>query len=283
MNDLFNSNIEVSQLIGIIELVIGLFGYYVAYTFRRNSSFRFKLAVVYTFPIISGLVAVLLPTQQVHLFRHTMIIAYMLFITILYWREIKDLTTTTGFHKHALSGYLDNVPDLIWVKDLDHRYTYVNKALADTFRMQRREILGKTDIEIGRVLKKNGIQFDFDLICYKSDLLTQEVKDFHQFLEQGMIGETFYAFQVHKVPLFCSLEGKQDRIGYIGIARDLTANVKEHEEIERLFLEGRYAEAYAAFNEHKDKYDAKHFLRLEIIQEIAQQEIDATIDSELEK
>lgn len=51
--------------------------------------------------------------------------------------------------RKQFESVLDNVPNLIFVKDLDGKYIMANKAAREYFRLQEDEIIGKTDVELG--------------------------------------------------------------------------------------------------------------------------------------
>lgn len=266
LNFFTNSNITPVQMIGYIEILIGLFGLYVAYSFRRSCMFRFKLAMVYCMPIIAGLMTIF-DFSDTHFVKHLLVLAFMIFITVLYWREVKALTTTEGYHKKALADYLDDVPDLIWVKDADCRYSYCNKAMLKVFQVKREEILGKTDIELGICKRRKNQRFDFDLICDKSDRIVKVSQEEKKFLESGYIDNNFYSFQVYKAPILIQAhDAKKKHIGYIGIARDLTYDVLDHKEIQKLIDEGSIEEALSLFCIHKERYDVVKLTDEELIQ-----------------
>jgi PAS domain S-box-containing protein len=48
----------------------------------------------------------------------------------------------------SLAAILDGSPSVIFVKDPDGRYTLVNRRFEDALRMGRREVLGKTDLDL---------------------------------------------------------------------------------------------------------------------------------------
>lgn len=52
---------------------------------------------------------------------------------------------------YLLQRVLDNALSLVFVKDLERRYIFVNKTMASTFHLQPRELIGKTDEELGLV------------------------------------------------------------------------------------------------------------------------------------
>lgn len=251
-----HSQISSVQMIGIIELIIGFFGLFIAHMFRRNKLFRFKLAMVYCLPIVIGLLTVG-DSQDTRFIKHFLILAFMIYITILYWREVKSLTTTEGYHRNALSDYLDDIPDLIWVKDADCRYTYVNKAMQKVFKVHRSEILGKTDIEIGICKRRKKERFDFDIVCDSSDRLVKISQESKMFLESGFIDNNFYSFQVYKAPILIHSHNEEMRqIGYIGIARDLTYDILDHKEIDKLIKEGNLDSAIQLFELHIQHYNS---------------------------
>lgn len=257
LNFFTHSSITPIQMIGVIEILIGLFGLYVAHLFRRSVMFRFKLAMVYTLPIIAGIMSIT-DLSDIHFYKHLLILTYMLFITILYWHEVKSLTTTEGYHKNSLANYLDDVPDLIWVKDADMRYTYCNKAVLKTFGFCKNEILGRTDIELGIIKKRNNERYDFDLICDKSDHEVRLSQKAQKTIESGYIRENFYSFQVYKAPILIERLDPHDpskrHIGYIGIARDLTYDVIDHKEIEEMFVNDEIDKAINLFCLHTKRY-----------------------------
>lgn len=48
-----------------------------------------------------------------------------------------------------LRAVLDNTPSLVFVKDLERRYIFVNEAIANAFGLHPMEFLGKTDEDLG--------------------------------------------------------------------------------------------------------------------------------------
>src|ERR1044071_9837535 len=50
--------------------------------------------------------------------------------------------------EHRFSMFMENLPGLAWIKDLEGRYVYANGAAARAFRVPREELKGKTDEEI---------------------------------------------------------------------------------------------------------------------------------------
>lgn len=248
-------NMDVYEAIAIAEIVIGLFGIHLSYIFRRNLAFRIKLGFVYSLPLIAGVLSLMFPMSDVHILTQTHLVAFMVMLSILYWREVKNFTTSEGFHKRSLSNYLDNVPDLIWVKDVDNKFSYANKAMLRIYNVDKEEMIGKTPLEIQNKFLQKLQRFDFGQLCFKSDQFIKQTNRARVFLESGYINDRYYAFQVYKSPIYSNNDGEQKLIGYVGIARDLTYDVLDHNEIDRLLKSGDLDKAYALFAIHKSRYD----------------------------
>jgi two-component system, cell cycle sensor histidine kinase and response regulator CckA len=119
----------------------------------------------------------------------------------------------------------DNVPDMIWAKDLRKRYIFANKAIcrdllnaADT-----EEPIGKTDLffaERERQLYPDDPEWHtFGELCRDSDAITMNSGMPQQFDEYGNVQGRFLFLDVHKAP-FLDENGKM--IGTVGSARDVT-------------------------------------------------------------
>ncbi len=119
----------------------------------------------------------------------------------------------------------DNVPDMIWAKDLEKRYIFANKAVcrkllnaADTD-----EPIGKTDMFFaGRERKRHPHDpqwHTFGEVCGDSDAITMEAGIPRQFHEYGNVQGKFLFLDVYKAP-FLDENGKM--IGTVGSARDVT-------------------------------------------------------------
>jgi PAS domain S-box-containing protein len=66
---------------------------------------------------------------------------------VLIFRDIDEKTHSLkqlAFEKQILSGIIDNTSLIISIRDLDERYTLVNKQFEKIFRMERKDIVGKT-------------------------------------------------------------------------------------------------------------------------------------------
>lgn len=126
----------------------------------------------------------------------------------------------------------DTAPDMIWAKDTEKRYIFVNKAFCKDFlnAVDTEEPIGKTDLFFA--LREREQHPDdpnwhtFGELCMDSDeVILRELRPM-RFEEYGYVKGKFMFFDVHKVPLY-SNDGKL--IGVVGTARDITEK-KEMEE-----------------------------------------------------
>ena len=122
----------------------------------------------------------------------------------------------------------DNVPDLIWAKDMDDKFMFVNQAMCDKLLMcgSPDKAIGKTDMFFADQERKAGYKNTFDEICVNSDAITKKKKSPGRFLEDGLVRNQYLVLDVHKAP-FINEDGEM--IGTVGCGRDITKE-KETEE-----------------------------------------------------
>jgi diguanylate cyclase (GGDEF)-like protein/PAS domain S-box-containing protein len=131
---------------------------------------------------------------------------------------------------HDLSTLLrligDNVPDMIWAKDLHKRYLFANKAICEQllFASSTDEPLGRTDLDFA--LRERGTHpadaqwHTFGELCQDSDTLTLARGRASQFDEYGNVRGQFMFLDVHKAPF---VNDAGEVIGVVGSARNVTA------------------------------------------------------------
>jgi len=139
----------------------------------------------------------------------------------------------------------DNVPDMLWAKDLMGRYLAVNRALCEDIlgTEDTDEPIGKTDQFFAqRERAKNPDNPDWYTLgeaCTDSDAIILRERESQQFDEFGMVRGKLRWFDVRKAPLF----GKQGQlIGTVGSARDVTRDRELDEERRRLQMAIEQAE-----------------------------------------
>lgn len=255
MYDLWADDV-IFKIVGIIALLITGFGWYMAYVVRRPPIFRVKLAMVFVIPLMLSATYLLDFLSFSHVYRMLLVYTFIMLLTILYWREIRKMTTSIGYHKSVLVNFLDMVPDMVWMKDIDNRFTYTNKALCDgLLKCSAKEAFGKTGIEIAELQRKKGHEYTFGEVCCDSDNETLLHNSPCRFLEFGKVNGKFLALQVFKAPLWVKLpDGSKKVVGTIGMGRDLTYDYEDHELILKLCREGKYDEAMEALIVHASRY-----------------------------
>ena len=138
-------------------------------------------------------------------------------------KQIKDRKHELDVHTSALNAMLNSVPDLIFCKDLDLRYTRINKSLEDHFGIKEADITGKTEEE--------AFGFLAEVMAVSRDMDRKTINEGKAFAYEEYLvfpDGTRRLYEIIKAPLF------RNNIvcGLIGIARDITER-KEIEEAAR--------------------------------------------------
>jgi len=254
---IFTRTINIHHAYSIVALIISLFGLGIAFFIRRAAVFRLKLACVYILLFVAGLGGFLFEHEKFGMVEQTLYTSFFILMTVLYWREVSSYMTTEGYHRKSLGIYIDDVPDLIWVKDLEHRYTYVNKAVSSLLGLPINLILGKTENDIREVFERTGMTYTIGSEAIKVD--NNHTGDFmiepRIFLDSGIINRRFIALQVYKGPLYNSDDViTRKHVGYFGIGRDLTYDVEDHNRITEHIEKNEMDEAMIMFQIHKNRY-----------------------------
>ncbi len=136
--------------------------------------------------------------------------------------EISDLKE---HNSELLKLLTQNLPDMLWVKEVDGKYLYVNQAICDGLLMAKdtNEPIGKNDLFFAlRERESHSDKPDwhtFGELCFNSDLIVIENNKPMKFEEYGNVkGELLY-LEVYKAP-FYDKDGKI--IGTVGAGRDIT-------------------------------------------------------------
>ncbi len=167
--------------------------------------------------------------------------------------EIEQELKESQAQYHALSRMLrlmcDNVPDMIWAKNLDKRYVFANKALCENLlnAVNAEEPIGENDLFFAKrernSRRENPDWHTFGEVCRDSDAITMDSGTLQHFEEYGNVKGKFLFLDVHKAPF---LNEKGEMIGTVGCARDVTAaketeaKLKEKETRYRKKIENRY-------------------------------------------
>ena len=241
---------------GIYMAFLTCFGVYLACKTKRPMVFKIKLVVVYLIPFM---LAVVYLFPGYHVSEAYRILLFCTFITLtqmLYWREPKKLTTSLGYHRKTLVDFLDLVPDMVWMKDVDNRFTYTNEAIRTGLLLcTETEAYGKTGVELAEIQRGKGHVYTFGEVCGDSDDVTISKDKPCRFLEFGKVNGKFLALQVFKAPLYITCpKGGSKMVGTIGMGRDLTYDFIDHEKIAKLLEDGDYEGAKKAFSVHQRRY-----------------------------
>jgi len=119
----------------------------------------------------------------------------------------------------------DNIPDLLWAKDLKKRYIFVNKAICEKLLMasDTNEPIGKNDMFFAnreRNLHSSDTDWHtFGEICSDSDDVTIQKKGSGRFEEYGNVKGQLLYLDVHKSPI---RDEEGNMIGIVGSGRDIT-------------------------------------------------------------
>jgi len=119
----------------------------------------------------------------------------------------------------------DNVPDMIWAKDLSKRYLFANKAICENLLCARdtEEPIGKSDMyfaERERCAHPNQPDWaTFGEICTDSDSVVMSTKKAKRFDEFGKVKGQFLYLDIHKTPFW---DEQGNMIGTVGCGRNVT-------------------------------------------------------------
>lgn len=136
----------------------------------------------------------------------------------------------------------DNVPDMIWAKDLNRRFIFTNRAICEQLlnASDTDEPIGKDDLFFAQ-RERNSHPEDtewhtFGEECMDSDAQTLKLGKPAQFDEFGNVRGKFLVLDVHKAPL---VNDQGVIIGVVGSARDVTEKraIEEKLKLSALVLE----------------------------------------------
>ncbi len=131
----------------------------------------------------------------------------------------------------------DNMPDMMWAKDLDQQYIFANKALCDKLlhATDTDEPVGKQDMFFAqreRDMHPEDAQWHtFGEICRDSDAVTLQSGKAEQFDEFGNVRRKFLFLDVRKAPM---LDADGNVVGVVGSARDVTLSKQAEAQLRKL-------------------------------------------------
>lgn len=138
--------------------------------------------------------------------------------------EITERLTLGGDWKADLlfRAMIDQVPDYLFIKDMEGRFVIANQAVATDLGMSPEELVGKTDFDVHTPETASKFRAD-DLTVLQA---RAPMIDIEEFLVDSAGNKKWLL--TSKVPL---RNERDEIIGLIGIARDVTARRKAEEEV----------------------------------------------------
>lgn len=142
--------------------------------------------------------------------------------------------------------------DMIWAKDLNGNYLFVNKSICDNLLSATdiEEPIGKNDIFFAKREKNkfpdNPNWHTFGQICVNSDEVTLKANKPMNFIEHGYIKGVYTYLDVHKAPLY---NENGTLIGVVGTARDITEQIKINERLNTLYQAFEHSQASIAITD----------------------------------
>jgi PAS domain S-box-containing protein len=130
----------------------------------------------------------------------------------------------------------DNVPDLIWAKDMEKRFIFANKAICEKLLNAKNtnEPIGKTDMYFAERERDsypgNSDWHTLGEVCRDSDSVVMKSRKSERFDEFGNVKGKFLYLDVYKAP-FWNDEGEM--IGTVGCGREVTRERRIEEELKK--------------------------------------------------
>ncbi len=138
----------------------------------------------------------------------------------------------TGQDSTLFQMIIDNVPDLIWAKNMNDEFIFGNQAICDKLLMAEStaDVIGRTDVCFANRERQAGYDHTFGEICVNSDQVVKNTKQPGRFIEEGLVRGKNLILDVHKAPFF-DKNGKM--IGTVGCGRDITGQKDVESQLRR--------------------------------------------------
>ncbi len=144
--------------------------------------------------------------------------------------ERKQVEETLNHERNQLRTLIDNLPDLIFFKDIDGRYILNNIAhLKSIGASKQEEVIGKTTFDYNPPEMAKQYHEDEMQIVQTGKALLNKIET----AKHSDTGEIRWHL-TSKIPLF---DNQKKVTGIVGIARDITEQKRAEEERERLLTE----------------------------------------------
>ncbi|NEW85107.1 MAG: PAS domain-containing protein [Mariniphaga sp.] len=184
---------------------------------------------------------------------------------------IQDITEQVASHREIRVGeeryrqmfsmfrlMSDNIDDFLWAKDMDNKYTFVNKTMCDRLLIAKNvdEPTGKTFEFFARreieAHPDNPDWYTLGLDHTLKDRIRFSEKTSKQYDAFGNVKGKFLFLDVHKAPIW---DEQGNQIGIVGTARDVTVTKQlENEKTIALELLRKSESNLLKLNAEKDKF-----------------------------
>ena len=135
--------------------------------------------------------------------------------------------------ERQMRALLDNIPDIVWLKDRESRYIAVNEPFGKTCGFKPEEIVGKTDLDLWPKDLAETYRVDDEEVIQSG-----RAKRVEEFLEDATGKRNW--IETFKTPI---RNDRGDVIGTTGIARDITER-KSVEDLYRMLSDKSLAGVY---------------------------------------
>ena len=153
-----------------------------------------------------------------------------------------------------LQHICDNVPDLIWAKDLHHHFIFTNKANCRTLLCvdSTDDVLGKNheffSDKIREAFPDDALAYQFSDLCCQSDDEVLKTRESMRFQETGYVKGNLICLDVYKAPFY---DADGEFIGTVGSARIVTREKQLEQETMRLSRLYRILSSVSQYIVHK--------------------------------
>ncbi len=159
------------------------------------------------------------------------------------YKDITEIISTEKQlfrEKDLLQALMDNIPDMIYFKDIKSRFIRINKAEAGLLGIENpKDAIGKTDFDFFEFdHAKAAFEDEQRIIQSKNKLISKAERIMRA-------GKDYIWLTATKVPI---LDNNNNVIGIVGISRDITASKLNEEKLRK------YSEELNELNQGKDKF-----------------------------
>lgn len=141
--------------------------------------------------------------------------------------QLQQTSKNLHIKEREQATLLDNLPDLVWSKDVHSRYIFVNRALENATGLSSAELRGKTEEEISPVDEAVGCKSDDKYARDHNETLVKE-----KVLTLKNVGRRIY--ETTRSPVF---DSANQCIGTIGVFHDITERRQYEEQLAKAMNE----------------------------------------------